>query len=399
MGVDCDGAATVDYLDELETMIRLGLCCIFRDQPIKFRNTTATAVSKMERTDALVKLSGLCMSNADALLASLQFCADNGIGCFRINSQIFPLKTHPECGYAIDDLPQGDEIIRRFKKCGRFAKKHKLRTCFHPDQFVVLNSPRSDVVKNSIEELEYQSEVAQWVGADVVNVHGGGAYGDKHKALARFTRNLKRLSRRVRSRLTVENDDRTYTPADLLPLCLAGGIPLVYDVHHHRCNPDGLSEEEATERAITTWNREPMFHISSPIEGWNGPKPERHHDFIDVKDFPVSWHDLGITVEVEAKAKELAVLKLAKQLGERWFVYVLRCADGSLYTGIAKDVDRRLEQHNAGTASRYTRSRLPVTLEYQEEQLNQSLALKREMAIKAMSRKQKELLIRLAKKS
>jgi len=80
---------------------------------------------------------------------------------------------------------------------------------------------------------------------------------------------------------------------------------------------------------------------------------------------------------------------------ERWFIYILRCADGSLYTGITKDLDRRLEQHNAGTASRYTRSRLPVTLECHEEQPNQSLALKREVAIKAMSRQEKESLIRL----
>jgi UV DNA damage endonuclease len=378
-------------------MIRLGLCCIFRDQPIKFRTTTAAAIARMKRDDGLVKLSSLCMANADALLASLQFCADNGIGCFRINSQILPLKTHPEYGYAVDDLPEGDEIIRRFKKCSRFAKRHKLRTCFHPDQFVVLNSPRPGVVEKSMEELEYQSEVAQWVGADLVTIHGGGAYGDKQKALARFARNLKRLSRRVRSRLTVENDDRTYTPADLLPLCRAEGIPLVYDVHHHRCNQDRLSEEEVTEQAIATWNREPMFHISSPIEGWNGPKPERHHDFIAVKDFPVCWYDLDLTVEVEAKAKEVAVLKLKKQLAERRFVYILRCTDGSLYTGIAKDVDRRLVQHNAGTASRYTRSRLPVTLEYQEELPNQSLALKREAAIKAMSRKRKELMIKASR--
>jgi len=89
----------------------------------------------------------------------------------------------------------------------------------------------------------------------------------------------------------------------------------------------------------------------------------------------------------------VAGVKLKKQLGERWFVYILRCADRSLYTGITKDLDRRLEQHNAGTASRYTRSRLPVALEYQEEQPNQSLALKRELAIKALSRKAKEALI------
>lgn len=298
-------------------MIRLGLCCIFRDQPIKFRTTTATASARMKRADALVKLSGLCKTNAEALLASLQFCAENGIGCFRINSQILPIKTHPDCGYQISDLPDGEEIIRLFKKCGRYARQHKLRTCFHPDQFVVLNSPHADVVEKSIEELEYQAEVAEWVGADVVNVHAGGAYGDKQKALARFVRNVKRLSRRARSRLTVENDDRTYTPADLLPWCHAEGLPLVYDVHHHRCNQDGLSEEEATKQAVATWNREPMFHISSPLEGWKGPKPERHHDYIAVRDFPAFWHDLDLTVEVEAKAKELAVLKLKKILAKR----------------------------------------------------------------------------------
>jgi UV DNA damage endonuclease len=78
---------------------------------------------------------------------------------------------------------------------------------------------------------------------------------------------------------------------------------------------------------------------------------------------------------------------------DTWFVYLLRCADGSLYTGIAKDVSRRCERHNAGTASRYTRSRLPVSVVYQEDQVTRSLALKRELAIKAMSRQEKEALI------
>ena len=179
-------------------MIRLGLCCLFRDQPIKFVTTTATAITKMKRPDALAKLARLCAANAEALMASLQFCAENGIGCFRINSQILPIKTHPTCGYEVADLPEGCEIVRLFKECGQFIKKHKLRTCFHPDQFVVLNSQRPDVVAKSVQELEYQAEVAEWVGADVVNIHGGGAYGDKQKALADFARNLNLLSRRVR---------------------------------------------------------------------------------------------------------------------------------------------------------------------------------------------------------
>jgi UV DNA damage endonuclease len=168
-------------------------------------------------------------------------------------------------------------------------------------------------------------------------------------------------------------------------------------VHHHRCNQDELSVEEATDQALATWNREPLFHISSPIEGWKGPKPRRHHDFINIVDFPECWRDLSLTVEVEAKSKEVAVQKLMKQLAEHWIVYVLRCADGSLYTGITNDLERRLEQHNGGTASRYTRSRLPVTLAYQESQTNQSMALKRELAIKAMSRKAKEVLIQSVK--
>jgi len=85
-----------------------------------------------------------------------------------------------------------------------------------------------------------------------------------------------------------------------------------------------------------------------------------------------------------------------KPPGDRWFVYLLQCADSTLYTGIAKDVSRRCQQHNAGTASRYTRSRLPVLLVYQEVHATRSLALRREAAIKALSRRQKEVLIRLA---
>ena len=84
---------------------------------------------------------------------------------------------------------------------------------------------------------------------------------------------------------------------------------------------------------------------------------------------------------------------MAKRSGTKWFVYLLRCGDGTLYTGITKDVTRRTQQHNAGTASRYTRSRLPVALVYQESAPSQSLALKREATIKAMSRLDKESLI------
>jgi UV DNA damage endonuclease len=170
------------------------------------------------------------------------------------------------------------------------------------------------VVQRSIADLIYQAEVAQWVNADVINIHGGGAYGNKSAALNRFRKHVEQLPEAVRSRLTLENDDRIYTPEDLLPVCKDMGIPLVYDVHHHRCLSDGSRVETITEKAIGTWNREPLFHLSSPKDGWESGNPRNHHDYIDVSDFPSCWMNIDITVEVEAKAKELAVLKLKKDL-------------------------------------------------------------------------------------
>ncbi len=295
-------------------MLRFGLCCGFIEQPIKFRTTTATALSRLNREEALTKLALLGAANVSALAAALRYCAAHRVGCFRVNSQVLPLRTHPQQGYSVRDLPNGEEIIQGFAQCGGFARRNNLRISFHPDQFVVLNSPRSEVVTSSIAELEYQAEVAEWIGADVINIHGGGAFGDKRAALSRFALGLERLSARARSKLTVENDDRIFTPADLLPVCRAQAVPLVYDVHHHRCNPDGLNERTVTEKALETWNREPLFHVSSPLEGWHGPRPQRHHQHIDPRDFPPLWRDLVLTVEIEAKAKELAVARLQAAL-------------------------------------------------------------------------------------
>lgn len=289
---------------------RLGLCCQFSEEPIQFRTTTATSLLRLPRLDQLQKLAGLCLSNAEALWCSLQYCAANGIGAFRIGSTLFPVSTHPQVGYLLDDLPGAASIEAILRECRLYAVEKDIRTSFHPDQFVVLNSARPEVVERSVEDLAAHARLAELVGADVINIHGGGAFGDKPSALAVLTRQIEQLPDAIRSRLTLENDDRVFTPTDLLPVCRATGVPLVYDVHHHRCCPDNLSVAEATEVALSTWNREPLFHLSSPLNGWTGSQPERHHDEIDPRDFPQSWLSLAITVDVEAKAKETAVLKL-----------------------------------------------------------------------------------------
>lgn len=296
-------------------MIRLGLCCKFNEEPINFRTATATHVLKLTPQARAAKLAGICHDNAAALRQALDYCAANGIGSFRVNSQLLPLKTHPRAGYRLEDLPGGAETVSAFKACGRQAQSLGLRLTFHPDQFVLLSSPTASVTESSLLELEYQAEAAEWTGADVINIHGGGAYGDKPAALSRLAAALKHLSRRARARLALENDDRTYSPADLLPFCREHGLPFVYDVHHHRCLPDGLSVEEATRQALATWgSREPLFHLSSPREGWRSADPRPHHDYIDIKDFPACWRKLTVTVEVEAKAKETAIARLRREL-------------------------------------------------------------------------------------
>ena len=296
-------------------MIRFGLCCKFAAEDIKFPVTTALYAGRLQPAARRARLAELCRANAAALEKAIEFCAANGIGSFRVNSQILPLKTHPALGYELEALPGGGGIVEAFKACGALARRLGLRLTFHPDQFILLSSPRPEVTAAAVRELEYQAEVSGWIGADVINIHGGGAYGDKAAALARTGAALKKLKPAVRARLAFENDDRVYTPADLLPFCRGHEVPFVYDVHHHRCLPDGLSVEAATALALKTWDREPLFHLSSPRDGWGGPDPRPHHDYIDLKDFPACWRGLDITIEVEAKAKELAIARLRARLG------------------------------------------------------------------------------------
>lgn len=294
-------------------MIRFGLCCIFAKEPIRVRAFTAKRLQGRSRTEQLDIISEVCLHNAESLGLAIQTVSRLGIGAFRVSSPLLPRYTHPEVGYRIADLPAGDAINQQLTSAKREAEALDIRLSFHPDQFVVLSSPRPEVVKNSCAELAYQAMLAEQVGAEVINLHGGGAYGDKPEALKRLRTTIDKLPEDIRSRLTLENDDTTYTPEDLLPVCHDLQIPLVYDVHHHRCNLDQLTVEGATEAALSTWQtvgREPHFHLSSPATGWGSKNPRPHHDYIDPQDFPACWRDLDCTIDIEAKAKELAITRL-----------------------------------------------------------------------------------------
>jgi UV DNA damage endonuclease len=322
--------------------IRWGLCCQFLDAPIRFRTATHRYVATLDPADRREYLRAIARANARALLDAIERCVELGIGAFRINSQILPLTTHPVTGYRLSDIDDDGSIVAAFSTAGERASAAGIRLSFHPDQFVVLNSEQERVVSSSLAEMEAQVAIAAVVGADVLTLHGGGMAGGVAAALVRLERGIERLDAASRARIALENDERCFTPEVLLAFCERLGVPFVYDVHHHRCLPDTLDAETASGRAAATWNgREPYFHLSSPRDGWDGPcRP--HADFVDPRDFPDAWRSMDLNVDVEAKAKERAVLALRDAIAP-----VQRCSSVVVPATPRKEMLEPHEDHGA----------------------------------------------------
>jgi UV DNA damage endonuclease len=167
----------------------------------------------------------------------------------------------------------------------------------------------------------------------VIVVHAGGGYGDLEAGRARFARVYDRLPPGVRRRLALENDDRLYSMADLHWIHQRTGVRLVLDVLHHRCNGGGEPLHEALLQALATWpaQERPKIHFSSPRTELRHitrqgqahlllPQPNQHSDFVhpfEFIDFLRSARGAtsrAFDIMVEAKAKDLAVLRLREQL-------------------------------------------------------------------------------------
>ena len=310
------GDAPVFFSNSMQP--RWGLCCQFLDSPIKFRQATHRYVATLDESARMQYLSGIVRDNAQALIQAIGRCAELEIGAFRINSQIMPLATHPASGYELSQLNDSNIIVESFQAAGKLARENQIRLSFHPDQFVVLNSVSDKVRASSIEEMNHQAMVAELIDAEALTLHVGGKVGGTQQALDRLEKGIHLLGEPARSRLALENDDRLFSPADLLPFCERTGIPFIYDVHHHRCNPDAMLVADATRRATATWGgREPWMHISSP-RGKPDTKDFRPHaDYIDPADFPSEWLSMRMTIDVEAKEKERAVLAIQKAIRGR----------------------------------------------------------------------------------
>ena len=258
--------------------------------------------------------SELALQNLNDLYHILKWNKENDINFFRISSEVFPWASE----YNIDELSLYEELCTAAKKAGDFAKENNMRLTSHPGPFNKLCSYKDGVVNNTIKDLENHGKLFDMLGLsrspfNKINIHVGAAYDSKEGALNNFCKNFERLSDSVKSRLTVENDDRPslYSTHELYEGVFKRlSIPIVFDYHHHRFRNDGESEEEALLISKETWGEvKQVVHYSESKRDESGDlsiKENAHSDYIydEIKDY-----GLNLDVMIEAKAKEKALLR------------------------------------------------------------------------------------------
>ena len=296
-------------------MGNLGYACInmtLGSQKPKI-TTNRSMIKKTFKERGISYASELGLQNCRDLIEIIKWNHKNGINFFRLSSDLFPWASE----YNLKDLPHYTRIKTLLAGAGHLAQKYGQRITSHPGPFNVLVSPREHVVENTITDLTTHGEVFDLLGLsrtpyNKLNIHCNGVYGDKISAMDRFCKNFERLPESVRTRLTVENDDKgsMYSVKDLMYIHERIGIPIVFDYHHHKFCTGGLTEEEALRLAVSTWGDiKPVVHYSeskSLHENNDKIKPQAHSDYIS--SLP-NTYGLDVDVMLEVKAKELALLE------------------------------------------------------------------------------------------
>ena len=173
--------------------------------------TTNRSMIKKTFNEKGISYAGeLGMLNAADLGRILRWNVKNGIKCFRLSSEFFPWASE----YRFKDLPQYLRIKTLLAGAGHYAKSNGMRLTCHPGPFNVLVSPHKHVVDNTITDLRIHGEIFDMIGLErspynKINIHCNGVYGDKKAAMDRFCKNFELLPESVKTRLTVENDDKS----------------------------------------------------------------------------------------------------------------------------------------------------------------------------------------------
>jgi UV DNA damage endonuclease len=300
-------------------MDNLGYACINLTLAKDKITTNRGMIKKTFEAKGIEYCSELSLQNVRDLFKVVQWNSKNNIKFFRMSSDIFPWMSE----YELIDLPDWLKISNILKAIGEHANKNNQSLSFHPGPFNVLCSPKQSVVQKTIKELNQHSFILDTMGLEIshkhkVNIHIGGAYGNKQDSLMRWVDNFYLLSESTQKRLTIENDDKCnmYTVQDLLPVSEKTNIPIVFDFHHYDCNPGNITKQESLVLALQTWEKHnivPMTHFSSSRKIYEDctAKNTAHADYLYEK---IPFMDkYKFNVMLESKMKELSLLKYRKE--------------------------------------------------------------------------------------
>ena len=265
-----------------------------------------------------IKYAGeLAEANLTDMIEILKWNHANGITMYRMSSSMFPWNSE----YDIEELPNYNKIKSLLQRAGDYATKVGQRLTFHPGPFNILASPNPKVVNDAVWELTQHGKAMDLMGLPrtpyaAMNIHVGGTYGDKESAIARFAENFKLLPECASSRLVLENDDKPsqYGVRDLYEIYKLCGTPITFDFFHHFCYEDSMPEKEALELCATTWPKgvRQLCHYSSSkkLHEDNTVILRAHADYL--YEF-IETYGMDLDIEIEAKAKELALIKYHKE--------------------------------------------------------------------------------------
>lgn len=291
-------------------MVNLGYACINLTLHQQGITTNRGMIRRTFLEKGIAYASQLALLNVTDLLRIVEWNLAHDIHVFRVTSDLFPWASE----YRLEDLPDFREIRSLLERIGR----HDMRLSAHPGPFNKM-AGSGPTLTNTIKELETHSEIFDLMGLPAthrhkINIHVGGAYGDKDETLRRFARNFRLLSQNLRGRLTVENDDKPglFTVSDLKILHELTGIPVVFDYFHHKLHPGLQTEEEAFHTAYQTWDTRPVFHYSSSRREKEDPaaKKEAHSDWLYES---INTYGKPLDIVLETKMKELSLLKYRAQ--------------------------------------------------------------------------------------
>ena len=295
--------------------MNLGYACINTILKANDIFTNRTMRQKTFEAKGLDYVSDLFLQNVKDLKTHVLWNNEHNIKLFRLSSQIFPWMEK----YEFSDLKDYEEIKSLMLEIGEIATKANQRLTMHPGPYHCLASPNPKVVKRTILGLHKHSEQFNMMGFkpsyyNKINIHVGGAYGDKETTLARFCKNFHLLNEDTKKRLVIENDDSAneYSVKDLFEgVYKIIGTPITFDYFHHKFNTGELSEEEALKLAHTTWpkNVTQCCHYSESRRKERmdeSIRPQAHSDIIYEK---IQTYGLEPDIVIEAKLKEQAIFK------------------------------------------------------------------------------------------